>query len=117
MIGPLSGVKTSTHVSGQDAKTSGSKPEQQQTGSTTGLPVNPETASPRVDSLEVSSAGLNFNGAENSRPVAAVIETRQDAAALLARIRQQFEEAGAQALSAQAGVQADQVSNLLKAVP
>jgi hypothetical protein len=117
MIGPLSGVKTSTHISGQDAKISGSQPERQQAGGTAGLPVNPGTAPPRGDSLEVSSAALNFNGAANSRPVAAVIETREEAAALLARIQQQFEEAGALALSAQAGVQADQVSSLLKAAP
>lgn len=117
MIGPVSGVKSSTHVSGQDAKTSGSKPEQPQTGGTAGLPVDPETTPSRGDSLEVSSAGLSFNEATNNRPVANLIETREEAAALLARIQQQFEDAGAQALSAQAGVQADQVSSLLKAAP
>ena len=115
MIGPLSGVKSSTHVSIQDAKTSAGKPEQQQPGGTAGLPAHSETASPRGDSLEVSAAGLNE--VTNSRPVVAVIETREEAAALLARIRQQFEDAGPQALGAQAGVQADQVSSLLKAAP
>jgi hypothetical protein len=81
------------------------------------LPVNSEKAAPQGDSLEVSTARLGFNEATNSRPVAAVVETREEAAALAARIRQQFEEAGAQALSAQAGVQADPVSSLLKAAP
>ena len=115
MVGPLSGVKSPTHVSGQDAKPSGSKPEPQQTGDTVGLPATPEKASPQNDSLDVSSAGLSFNEATNSRPVASAVETPVEAAALAARIRQQFGEAGAQALSAQAGGQADQVSNLLKA--
>ncbi len=115
MIGPFSGVKSSTHISGQDAKTSGSQPERQQTGDTAGLPANLEKASPQGDSLEVSSEGLNLNEVTNSRPVASAVETREEAAALAARIRQQFGEAGAQALSAHAGVQTDRVSTLFKA--
>jgi len=115
MIGPIPGVKLPTHVSGQDAKPSGSKPEPQQTGGTVGLPATPEKASPPDDSLEMSSAGLSFNEATNSRPVASAVESPEEAAALVARIHQQFGEAGAQALSAHTGVQADQVSTLLKA--
>ena len=115
MIGPLSGVKTPTPLSGQDTKPSGNKPERQQAGNTAELPANPEKASPQGDRVEVSAKGLNLNEVTNNRPAGSAVDTREEAAALAARMRQQFGEAGAQALSAHAGVQADQVSTLLKA--
>jgi hypothetical protein len=70
------------------------------------------------DTLELSSSSRTFSGAAtHTRPSAEAIKTPQQAAELTTRIREQLEQAGAQALAVHKNIQADQLSNLLSSAP
>jgi len=70
------------------------------------------------DTLNVSRIGQLFSQpTDSARPLSGNIATAEQASARVALIREQFEQSGIQALTAQTGAQTASLAALLKAEP
>lgn len=114
MIGPISNDKNSPQSPERNSVSEGRSSNQQQTGSTETALTGERAA--RNDTVNVSRASEILNReTEGVRSSSGVVTTPEQAVSLAATIRGQIEAAGAQALAAQGGIEADQFGNLLTA--
>ncbi|MCB1868856.1 MAG: hypothetical protein KDI43_10080 [Gammaproteobacteria bacterium] len=81
---------------------------------------DPNAVKKRVDdSLDLSNTGqlLQHSATAQTDKARSLPETMEQASALVARIRQQFEQSGSQALGAHSAIQGNRLDLLLRSVP
>lgn len=109
VTGPISNDNISSRSSGRNPVSEGKSASQQQATSRETAQTDENTA--RSDTVNVSRAGEILNkDTESVRASSGAVTTPEQAVSLVATIREQIETAGAQALTAQGGIQADQFS-------
>ncbi|MCP3868302.1 MAG: hypothetical protein GY703_09460 [Gammaproteobacteria bacterium] len=118
MLNPLSNVKIPAQVTGADPNGNGKQVKQNPAdGKNQPRGALPEPTSSGDDSLKVSQDGATLNASGNSRPASAAINSYEEASSLVTKIKQQFEESGAQALMTHSQPLPDRVSRLLFSTP
>jgi hypothetical protein len=121
VLNPVSGDKILSQTSGRNSSPEDSRVErrQQDANGNNGVRAAAAKASNvSPDSVQVSRAGELFSqAADQTGRSNGAVNTSEQAAALAIRILQQFQDAPAAALKAQAGNQPDQYAYLLQTAP